>query len=342
MAPEAGGSLALKRRALALAQPLNAYLELTYACNWRCVFCYNPRHFDERGLATSDWVRVLDDLRALGTLTVTLTGGEPLRHEGALAIARAARERAFALKLFTNGSLVTEEVADALAEIHASVELSLHGARPETHDRTTGAPGSFQAMWTGIARLQARRVRVQLKAPLTRLNETELDAMLALAEAHGLTLRVDPTITPKDDGDPGPLQYAASAAGVERLYRKLASMGPLPASPRRPGGSNCGLGRLTIAIDPEGHVFPCLQWRRHPLGNVRDAPLSEIWRSAERSAAATLAERVNDAILAAGGPLADFPFCPALAAQRTGDPLRPDATHLAQAALAHRIRSESS
>ena len=38
--------LRLKRRAVQLAQPLTAYLELTYRCNWRCVFCYNPRHGD--------------------------------------------------------------------------------------------------------------------------------------------------------------------------------------------------------------------------------------------------------------------------------------------------------
>ena len=36
--------------------------------------------------------------------------------------------------------------------------------------------------------------------------------------------------------------------------------------------------------------------------------------------------------------LASFPFCPALALQRTGDPLRPDASHLEQAEAAERVR----
>ena len=60
-----------KQLALARAQPLGAYLELTYRCNWRCVFCYNPRHFDRRGLDLGEWSEVLDDLRELGTLSVT-------------------------------------------------------------------------------------------------------------------------------------------------------------------------------------------------------------------------------------------------------------------------------
>jgi hypothetical protein len=40
----------------------------------------------------------------------------------------------------------------------------------------------------------------------------------------------------------------------------------------------------------------------------------------------------------AGGALASFPFCPALALQRTGDPLRPDDSHRERAEAAERIR----
>ena len=89
-------SARLKRIAIERAQPLAASLELTYRCNWRCVFCYNPRHHDQRGLSGAEWIGVLDELRALGTLYVSLTGGEPLTHPEFFAIARGVRERAFA------------------------------------------------------------------------------------------------------------------------------------------------------------------------------------------------------------------------------------------------------
>src|SRR4030095_13084208 len=135
------------------------YLELTYRCNWRCVFCYNPRHGDLQPLSVADWTDVLDDLRALGTLAVVLTGGEPLAHPEFLAIARAARTRGFAVRLFTNGSLVTDAMADELAALDlVSIEMSLHGATPETHDRTTARPGSFTALLEGVDRLKARGV----------------------------------------------------------------------------------------------------------------------------------------------------------------------------------------
>jgi MoaA/NifB/PqqE/SkfB family radical SAM enzyme len=117
MSPTPAGWARLKQRALSAAQPLAGYLELTYRCNWRCVFCYNPRHSDLVGLTLAEWTEVLDDLRALGTLSLTLTGGEPLTHPQFLAIASAASARRFAVRIFTNGTLVSDEMADAIATI---------------------------------------------------------------------------------------------------------------------------------------------------------------------------------------------------------------------------------
>jgi MoaA/NifB/PqqE/SkfB family radical SAM enzyme len=336
-------SARLKQIALERAQPLAASLELSYRCNWRCVFCYNPRHHDLRGLPTARWLGVLDELRELGTLYVALTGGEPLTHPEFLTIARGVRERAFALRILTNGALVTDSLAAAIAALRPmAVELSLHGACAATHDRATATPGSFDAMLRGLGRLLRENVAVVLKTPLTRLNEDEIEGMRRIAAERGVPLRLDSVLTPRDDGDPAPLQYRASPAAVDRMFRTLAEQGQLPHEERATGGANCGLGRTTLAIDPEGNVFPCMQWRRAPLGNVRDVPLGTIWReSGERVAAAATARAANDRMVEAGGALAAFPFCPALAQQRTGDALRPDDTHLEQAEAAARARLAS-
>jgi MoaA/NifB/PqqE/SkfB family radical SAM enzyme len=333
-------SARLKKIAMERAQPLSASLELTYRCNWRCVFCYNPRHHDRRGLAAGEWLAVLDDLRALGTLYVALTGGEPLTHPEFFAIARGVRERAFALRILSNGALITEKVADAVAALDPmGVEMSLHGARAETHDRATATPGSFDALLRGVDRLRERGVSVILKTPLTRICEDEMGPIQALAEARGVPWRVDPVLTPRDDGDPGPLAYRASPGAVERLYRRQAAAGQLPQEERLKGGVNCGLGRTTIAVDPEGNVFPCIQWRKASLGNVRETPLRALWRAAEaRTEAAAVARAVNDKLVAAGGALAALPFCPALAQQENGDPLHVDERHRGEAELVERIR----
>jgi len=330
----------LKQAALERAQPLSANLELTYRCNWRCVFCYNPRHHDRRGLSTAQWLGVLDDLRVLGTLYVALTGGEPLTHPDFFAIARGVRERAFALRILTNGALVTDGAAEEIASLRPmAVEMSIHGACAQTHDRATATPGSFDALLRGVDRLRAHDVSVVLKTPLTRMCEDEVEAIHALAEERGVPWRVDPVLTPRDDGDPGPLQYRASPAAIERMYASLVAVGRLPEEKRLPGGLNCGLGRTTIAVDPEGNVFPCLQWRKAPLGNVAQTPLRDLWpHSPARAEAASVAAAANEHLIAKGGAVASFPFCPALALQRTGDPLRVTADHREQAEIVERLR----
>lgn len=314
-------------RAGRLARPLGAYLELTYACNWRCVFCYNPRHHDLRGMGREAWIAVLDSLRAIGVLQVTLTGGEPLAHPAFFEIARAARERAFALRIFTNGTMIeSAETARAIAALNPfSVEISLHGATPDVHDATTQRTGSFVRMWRAIDLLGDEGVRLSLKAPVTSINEHQIDEMIQLAASRRLPFRFDVSITPRDDGDRSPQQYTASPAGRARVLELGIGTGDLRRVTRIEGDSNCGIGRSTLAIDPEGNVFPCMQWRQTSLGNVRENRLESFWHSSEeRARLAALAVTVNDALLREASDSAALSYCPALAAQRTGDPLLPD------------------
>ncbi len=341
-ASSAGGWVAIKRRALAHAIPMTVHLELTYRCNWRCGFCYNPRRFQAESLTADEWIGVLDELRRLGTLTIVLTGGEPLSRPDFLEIAEAVRRRAFALRVLTNATLVTEEVAGRLAGLHPlSVESSLHGATAATHDGTTGVAGSFDAMWRGIDRLQRRGVRLVVKTPLTRRNQAELDRIIALLERRGLELRIDPTLTPRDDGDCTPLRHRSSDGAVRRLMERLGERGRVPGAHREPGGVSCGVGRLTMTIDPGGTVFPCIQWRRRSLGNVRQTPLGELWRHAPaRQEAAEEARRVNQRLLSLGEPLAGFPYCPGLNHLLTGDALRPDVSFVRFAEAAAAARRE--
>src|SRR5437588_11229744 len=69
-------------RPVAPAQPIGAKLELTYACNLRCGFCYtdSPRRTLERTpeLGDEDWLAIADELTELGVIEAVVFGGEPL------------------------------------------------------------------------------------------------------------------------------------------------------------------------------------------------------------------------------------------------------------------------
>jgi MoaA/NifB/PqqE/SkfB family radical SAM enzyme len=122
----------------------------------------------------------------------------------------------------------------------------------------------------------------------------------------------------------------------------LRRVGRVPTAEHVLGGTNCGLGRIALAIDPYGAVFPCIQWRASSLGNVRSTPLATLWKdSPVRHEVAALARTANDRLLEIGGAAVYFPFCPALARQLTGDPLQPDPDFLARAEAAARARGRS-
>ena len=77
-----------------IGPPLWLLAEITYRCPLHCVFCYNPVDFarTETGLSTKDWLRVLREARATGSVQCGFSGGEPMmRDDLEILVAEAHR-----------------------------------------------------------------------------------------------------------------------------------------------------------------------------------------------------------------------------------------------------------
>jgi MoaA/NifB/PqqE/SkfB family radical SAM enzyme len=317
-------------------------LELTYRCNLDCFFCYNDLGKRGEPLSTERYLELLEEFRGMGVFNLILSGGEPLVHPDFFTLSSRARELGFVVRLKSNGHLLGERTARRLKEEVDPflVEISLHGATAEVHDRQTRVTGSFDRLMTHLPILRGLGLRVKLNSTLTAWNEHQLEEMMALAERLELPLQIDPDVTPRDDGDSEPLSVAASREGRLRLFRlqeaarqssaatesaggdaPTVSVGR-PTESEVPGvaGKHCGAGSSTVAIDPYGNVFPCVQWRR-PVGNLHRSSMREIWAEAPglqevrrlgTEVATAVAERTaGDAAAAAG-------FCPGAAWSQTG------------------------
>jgi len=217
-------------------------------------------------------------------LHLTFSGGEVLIRPDFFEIAEYARKKDFALVLYSNGTLVKPEVADRIAALHPlRVELSIYGARPETHEHITLLPRSFELTTRACQLLAERGVRVILKCPLMHENVRELHDMKVLAEKLGADFKYDITITPKDSGDLSPTAHrmmdedllwlfrgTIDEAALEQWRHRLANQFP-------PTHRFCGIGLSGLLIDPYGEVYPCVQTRLS-AGNLRRQPLRHIWR----------------------------------------------------------------
>lgn len=259
----------------------SAHWELTYRCNERCSHCYLdvlPPNAEAPGeLTTEECLCVIDELAGLGVMNLLFSGGEILARHDFFQIAEYARSKRLLLRLFTNGILITPQVADRIAALHPySVEISLYSSTPETHDRITGIARSWELTTRALGLLRDRGVRTKMKVPLMRENIREMRQMAALAAELGAQFRYDTTITSKDDGDRSPLKHRLSYEDLIVLFREILDAKAWTARRVSLDARTCGIGLNALAIDPYGNVFPCVQ-TRELAGNWREQSLKTIW-----------------------------------------------------------------
>ncbi|NNE20270.1 MAG: radical SAM protein, partial [Myxococcales bacterium] len=211
------------RRAWTENRLMSVLLELTYACNLDCTFCYNDLARVGQPLSLDQYRQLLDDLAELGLLNLTLSGGEPLAHPRFFDIARHARSLGFVIRLKTNGHAVRHAMAERIRnEVDPFIiEVSVHGASPETHDRQTRVAGSFERLVANIRTMKSLGLRVKANSVLTRWNEHEVEGMLALYDELGVLFQIDPEVKPRDDGDLEPLAIQASEKGRAKYRSAL-------------------------------------------------------------------------------------------------------------------------
>jgi radical SAM protein with 4Fe4S-binding SPASM domain len=265
--------------------PLICTFELTQRCNYRCRHCYidHAAARTSRGELSTRRVRtVLDELKAAGTLSLVFTGGEIFLRPDILKLCADARERGFDLRIFTNGSLLTERAARYLASLSlGGVELSLYGPRT-THDAVTRRRGSFTATLRAVRVLRRSGVAVTVKAPLMTLNVADLPWLKRFAEQEQVRLKLDPILVPRNDGDRAVLAYRLDTGTLRTVYRDPALFSKdAPCADEGKPDPGCSAGRNLVAIAWDGTVYPCLQLML-PLGNLRRTHFSDIWHAGNK------------------------------------------------------------
>jgi radical SAM protein with 4Fe4S-binding SPASM domain len=262
--------------------PSNAFLEITYRCNLRCIHCglepyLNQGTGDE--LTFSEIVRIFDQFFEAGVLGVSFSGGEPLCRPDLLDIMEHARKTGLFFGLKTNGTLITEEIARALKKMGiTTVNVSLYGATPETHEHVTRVAGSFEKSIRGIEILKSNSIRVGIKTSIMKCNFHQDADISALAKQLGVPYNLDPVILPKF-GQPGSADEIRINDEQLRqliLRKKWINLDFTRFGDDKHGHILCGGGRVRFSVSPYGDVFPCPLWHVH-LGNLRRQSFNDIW-----------------------------------------------------------------
>ncbi len=276
----------ITRKALASGIPLSVHLDVTWRCNLNCLHCYLTER-EGHELTGEPISGLLEELASCGTLFLVLSGGEVFLRRDFLEIVERARELAFSVRIKTNGTLVDEKAARKLAGLHvAGVEVSLYSHRPEVHDAVTGAAGSFVRTVEAVQRLVAHGVKARIVQILMRPAGDEYRQVRELAAKLGAEYSLDPTVTPRLNGERGVTGLNVPHALWRQVFEdpELRGGAPehCPASPESESAPEldslpCSAGHTSCYVSPTGDVYPCVQFPLL-LGNVNERPFREIWQ----------------------------------------------------------------
>jgi radical SAM protein with 4Fe4S-binding SPASM domain len=271
--------------------PIEGTIETTFRCNLSCVHCYvnqpaGSREERERELGLERLKALVDEIVAEGTLFVLFTGGEVLVRPDFPELYLYARSKGLLVTIFTNGTLITDRIADLFAENRPdSIEVSLYGMTQGTYERVTRVPGSFEKCLAGIRRLVGRGVPLTLKTMALTWNHHEVEAMEAYAKGLGLVFRFDSSLNPRVDCganrnselqlDPehaldldlgSPARMEGLREFCERFARPDAAYGAERVY-------TCGAGQSSFTVDPYGRLQMCPLSRKssHDLKSGRFA-----------------------------------------------------------------------
>lgn len=284
----------VRNQALArLGRPVLRAVEfcVTLECAARCEHCFigdRDRHA-ARPLTREEIRGVVHEATALGALVLHFSGGEPLLRDDLDQLLRdVPRNRAISA-LTTSGQGLTRARVEALAQAGLDVMVvSLEGDDADAHDRFRGLPGGHARAVAGLGWARAAGLHTVINFMVTqqRLRDRTDQRILALARALGAQLNVSLPASQGRWQDRAPEQFDVEARAA--FAHLLGQPGVRWCGDSAYLGQGCRAGSEKLSVGVEGEVIACALIPQPGLGNVRDAPLSEIWKRARALAAGGL------------------------------------------------------
>lgn len=257
-------------------RPFEVLLELTNLCNLKCVHCFHQCDKEHHSLDFSLIVKLINSLVNMGTMVLTLSGGEILVRPDLLEIIEYASLKNLCVRLYTNATLIKEDHIRQFVKNRIDiVEISMYGHTPELHDSITRESGSFEKSLYAIQLLQRYGLRIKVKCILTSINIMYKKDIEEYWNNKDLTIIFDPYMLPALTGDDMPLKYSINQEeinsfeenSIKKKYIEYKDIDNLHI---------CNAAMNHCAISYKGDVYPCLLMPL-PCGNIKEDSFEHIW-----------------------------------------------------------------
>ncbi|BAL23859.1 pyrroloquinoline quinone biosynthesis protein PqqE [Azoarcus sp. KH32C] len=324
--------------------PLWLLAELTYRCPLHCAFCYNPVDFASSGpeLSTDDWLRVLREARAAGSVQCGFSGGEPMMRDDLEVLVAEAHRLGFYTNLLTSGVGLTPQRAEALKAAGLDhIQLSFQDSTRELNDFLSHTR-TFDLKQRVAAMIKENGWPMVMNCVIHRLNIDYIDRIIEMAVELGAEYlelansqyyswallnrdQLLPTRAQLERAERITNEYREKYGDRIRIFFVVPDY-----HETRPKKCMNGWGNVFLTVTPDGTALPCHTAKMLPglaFPNVRETGVREIWYESEgfnryrgdgwmKEPCRTCPEKEKDlggcrcqAYMLAGDPAAADPVC---------------------------------
>lgn len=265
--------------------PFSATIEITDLCNLQCKHCYRGNK-KQSYWTKRTFVDVLDALESLGTMNLTITGGEPFSHPLICWFLEQTKRRGFVLGIQTNALLLDDSILSALKEnIVSDVSVSLYSTVEFEHDTITQLSGSMKKTIANIEWLLDNKIPVSLNCPIMSFNKNAMVGMRNFADKLGIELKFALKIIPSQNRDAHIEDYNVFnkdfiLSSMQNPKIKLYQNELAAIRKSRPHTRYCQTGFRSITFDAQGNMLICNAYRKN-CGSLKDKSVKELWVQSE-------------------------------------------------------------
>ncbi len=269
-------------KASQLNMPLVTTFEITQLCNFKCTHCYNydrsiQGHDNQQTsiLSTGKILETIKSLSDMGMLYLNLTGGEVLLHRDLMKIIEFAKSLHVEVKLKTNGSLITQNLAEKILESGCyAIDVSLYGFSEDSYFKLTQKKGEFEKVKQGLQFAKAQGLDITMNIMVNRFNVDELSSMVEFCNDNQFNYQISAEVTERYDGTPNAKDVEITPDQFDYLLRSPFKDAFYHENKSK--SLQCSCAKTVCGISSKGEVYPCIG-APVPSGNLNVLSFEEIW-----------------------------------------------------------------
>ena len=281
--------------------------EVNSECNHKCVFCYNYHQKQNKteNNCNQNLEFISDFIVSKHPASVTISGGEALLLFSYIKphIEKLVKN-GISVRIFTNGSLITEEIAEFCVKNKISLMVSFPSSDPNIFTQITGCKSAYESTISGLHILKGYGVTFQPNIVVTTLNLATLaDTILFLHNTFSPTGIFVSRATKPSNATDAFKEFLLNNEQLEDLFNICIELGdkynvtiktcggfPLCVFKSQKAydifGKVCGAGEQDCVITSSGDVRVCTR-DDSVYGNIFKEPFEHIvnrmkaWRQYE-------------------------------------------------------------